>query len=347
MRAIGLACLGQVRLVPAPPGAALERVARLCVIGGSDALARGRQLSGRDPPERAVFTSAVVLSPDLPQHIDLLEPGQVRRRVGGIEQGEQQHPVRTDALREREPLRIVLRQLVLLDPVAVARLPPGGKACGEPQRRRRGEGVQRTAQRLADEFEPVDVAHRGEHVRGICALPAAGHQETGFAQPTQQQVENQILAAADQPRPELGEHREIEAAIIQFEREGVLPVDPCAYGVRRLTVGQALGELQHAHQRQSPRRKRRPPSPGEQLGELAIFEELTERVAHPYRQSAMRKRRSRNPRRLLRDSLQTAGTHRQRRPLTHEETEPAYPSRPGDHALANSVRYGRTTRRSG
>jgi len=51
---------------------------------------------------------------------------------------------------------------------------------------------------------------------------------------------------ANQASTELAEHREIEACVIQFQTQQVLPIESGANGLGRLPIGQPLRELQDA-----------------------------------------------------------------------------------------------------
>jgi len=103
-------------------------------------------------------------------------------------------------------------------------------------------------------LQPVQVTDRHTDVGGVGALAPAPVQQATLPQPIKQERQQPLsLAIGEQPRAELGEHRGIEARIIQVEAQRVLPVQPCSHRVGGLAVGEALDELQHQHQRQPGR----------------------------------------------------------------------------------------------
>jgi hypothetical protein len=73
-----------------------------------------------------------------------------------------------------------------------------------------------------------------------------------IAQALQETVERQSFSAT--ARVELAQDRVVEAGIDQRQTQGVFLVDPSAYGIGGLPIGQALHELQHRRQSEPPRR---------------------------------------------------------------------------------------------
>jgi hypothetical protein len=117
----------------------------------------------------------------------------------------------------------------------------------------RGEFVQCRTRGLADTFKPVETAHSRQHVRRVGALATFGLHQAPVAQALQESVEQLSFGATfDQARAELTEDRVVEAGIDQRQTQCVFPVDPSAYGIRSLSIGQALHELQHRRQSEPP-----------------------------------------------------------------------------------------------
>ncbi len=107
-------------------------------------------------------------------------------------------------------------------------------------------------------------------------------------QPPQQQVQDLLLQPVGQdPVAEPGQHGEVESRIRQLDAEQVLPVDPCAGSVRGLAVGQVLGELQDADQRQLSWRDTRTAPNTEGGPEHLILEQWAELVPNPHRQATL------------------------------------------------------------
>ena len=74
-----------------------------------------------------------------------------------------------------------------------------------------GEGVQRRPQGLAQQLQAVQVAHRGEHVRAVRALPASGLEQPALAGCVQQAREQALGGPMpEQPAPELAQDGEVE-----------------------------------------------------------------------------------------------------------------------------------------
>ena len=110
-------------------------------------------------------------------------------------------------------------------------------------------------------------------MRGVGALPPAGLDQAQPFQPVQQQVQDLPLQApGHQPGPELAQHREVEALILQGQAQAVLPVQPAPHRIRGLPVGQVLSELQHRHHRQLRRGDPRlPPRPVRRSERLIVI----------------------------------------------------------------------------
>jgi len=92
-------------------------------------------------------------------------------------------------------------------------------------------------------LQPVQVADRHTDVGGVGALAPAPVQQATFPQPIKHERQPLGLAIGEQPRPELGEHRGIEARVTKVEAQRVLPVQPCSHRVGGLPVGEALDKL--------------------------------------------------------------------------------------------------------
>jgi hypothetical protein len=93
-------------------------------------------------------------------------------------------------------------------------------------------------------LQPVQVADRHTDVGGVGALAPAPVQQATFPQPIKHERQQPLgLAIGEQPRPELGEHRGIEARVTKVEAQRVLPVQPCSHRVGGLPVGEALDKL--------------------------------------------------------------------------------------------------------
>lgn len=172
----------------------------------------------------------------------------------------------------------------------------------QPVGRRDGQAFQRVAHRLNDAFQPVQGAHRSQDMRGIGPLAPSGRQQVPFAGKRQHRVEQHLLRPAlDQAGPELAQHGAVKARVGQGQRQGILPVDPAAHRLGRLTVGQALGELEQGHQGKPPRRLCRAATGGEQTREPDIVEHRAEFIAQARVATALGKRSAGDAHGLLGD----------------------------------------------
>ena len=82
----------------------------------------------------------------------------------------------------------------------------------------------------------------------------------------------------------------VEAGIDQRQTQCVFPVDPSAYGIHSLSIGQALHELQHRRQSEPPWRFGVLATAGEQRRELVVGVDRTKFVGDLQTQRAFRER---------------------------------------------------------
>ncbi|SQD94650.1 hypothetical protein FMEAI12_2700006 [Parafrankia sp. Ea1.12] len=291
-----VAGLGEVDLVADPARPVFDPVACVKVIG------RGQPASARRevlvlPPDHLRPGAVVLLDPRDAQDVDRGDLAQPGRRVGSADRREQGEPVPADHDGQLGAARRRPRQPVGLHPRRIATVPTGLDDPGQPARGRRGQRLKRPTHRLTDELEPVERAHRGQHMGGIGAGPPARAQQPEVRQPREQQVQNLLLQTMfHEPDPEPAQHGEVETRVVETEAKRVLPVDPPPDLLRGLPVSEVLGELQHRDQRQLARRTARPAPGRERRHELLVAEQLPDLVAHPDRQSTPRERRPRDPR---------------------------------------------------
>jgi hypothetical protein len=250
---VGLAGLGEVGLVAAPAHAAFDAVAGVGVIGAVDGQRGGWQLPFAAPAQ-PVPVAVVVLDPHRPQGLHRWDLPQPHRRVGGVDGIQQREPVSADHHGERGAGCCGLREPVVAGALAVALVPVLGNHREQPAWCCGGQGFQRCPQRLDDQLQPVELAHRRHYTGGIGALPATLYQQPLHPQALQQPLQQLLRRIiVDQPGAELAQHRGVKPRVGQLQVQRVLPVDPAADRVGGLAVRQAFDKLQHQHQRQ-PRR---------------------------------------------------------------------------------------------
>ena len=141
-------------------------------------------------------------------------------------------------------------------------------------------GVQCRAQRLAEQFQTVERAHGGEDVGAIGTAAPACFQQALFACRVEQPLEQpSARIVLEQAGAELAQHAEVDARIIQLEREQILPVDAATHGVGGLPIAQVLAELHQHDQRETPGRVGWAAASGIEIGEVGVLEHGTETVA--------------------------------------------------------------------
>jgi len=166
--------------------------------------------------------------------------------------------------------------------------------------------MQRVPQRLADQFQPLAIPDRRQHLGRVGPLPPARPHQPRRPAARQQQVEEQpCLLMGQQSRPELAQHREVEARIVRLQAARVLPVAAPAHRLGGLAVGPPLGARQQRHQRQLRRGEGGLAAYREARREVAIGVATAQLVMHPQGDVALGEGRPRHPRGILRHQLST------------------------------------------
>ena len=249
MRRIVIAGLGDVHLVPHPGELPLHAEVRLRIMRRLHALRHRWQLLGLPPTQLAVVAAGVMHPPDLAQRPHHRHRTGLGWRGGRIERREEEEAVRTNLEGERLPRLSAPGQAVFLDAARVALEPSRRRNRAQPVRHDRGQVVEGGAQRLADQLEEMQVVHGGQHMGAVGPLLAARLDQATGLEALEHPVEQQMLGVAGhQPRPELGQHAEVETRVGQLEPERVLPVDAGAHRVGRLPVAEVLKKLEDRDQ---------------------------------------------------------------------------------------------------
>ena len=112
-----------------------------------------------------------------------------------------------------------------LEAGAVAVVPVGRGLGTQPGGGGDGEGLEGVAQRLADQVEPVERAHRRQDGGRVGPLPAARLDQPGHLAAVEQGVEQELLRPArHQPRAEVAKDGEVEAGVDQLQaQQGLSP----------------------------------------------------------------------------------------------------------------------------
>jgi hypothetical protein len=182
-------------------------------VRGLDLVSRWGQLLRFAQPG-AAGGGVELLVPDAPQHRHRRQLAQPRRRLGRVQRRQQGQPVVANRRNERLPLRLPLRQPVLLDAPTVAFAPGGRDVRLRPPRRPDGQRLQGDPHRFGNVFEATQHAQRAEDVGRIGPLPAPRLEQAALGASGQQLVEQQVLGGTgDEAGAELGEDGEVEAGV--------------------------------------------------------------------------------------------------------------------------------------
>ena len=243
-----------------------------------------------------------LLHPNAPQGLDRRHLPQPARRCRVECRSQERVAVLADGPGALFSTGGVLRQAIVKGAVPVAFRPVRLGMRPQPVGRRDGQAFQRVTHRLGNALQPVQGAHRGQNMRGIGPLPPTSGQQVPFTGKRQHRVEQHLLRPTlDQMGSELAQHGAVEARVGQRQRQGILPVDPAADRLGRLTVGQPLGELEQGHQGKPPGRLCRAATGGEQVSKPDIVEHRAEFVAQARVATALEKRSAGDAHGLLGD----------------------------------------------
>src|SRR5881398_1355959 len=128
-------------------------------------------------------------------------------------------------------------------------------------------------------------------MRRVGALLSSGLEPPHGAAALQQLVEEERCGAPRQQAvPEFAQHRKVETRIRQLETQQILPVDTCAYGLRRLAIGEVLPKLHDRHQRETPRGQARWAPRREQGRKVLVLKDGPEGITARERGMAFGKR---------------------------------------------------------
>ncbi len=202
-------------------------------------------------------------------HRHLVRPWRCFRLVQGVEQTK---PVGANLEGKRLPLFLTFRQTVIFHTATIPLEPNRLRRHTYPVRHDRGQIVQGRAERFGHQFKQVQIMHGAQHMRAVGALLAARLDQTARFEALKHRVQQQMLRSAHHEAcAKLRQHAEVEARVGQLKAKGILPIDPGAHGVGRLTVAELLEKLKHRDQSQPPRRESRLAPRGVELAEVLIL----------------------------------------------------------------------------
>ena len=186
--------------------------------------------------------------------------------------------------------------------MAIALEPGGRRERAQPVRHNGSQIIESGAQRLANQFEKMQIAHGAQHVRAVGALLTARFNQATRLETLEHRVQQPVLRLpGDEARAELGQHAEVEPRVGELKPECILPIDPGTHGIGRLPVAEMLEELEDRDQGQSPRSQGRLALAGVKRSEILILVKRTELVTQPHDDGALGEGGSGNARRLGRD----------------------------------------------
>jgi len=158
------------------------------VVGIARAQREKADNGGAGPPRSARIGRGPleVPRPHAPQHGDGGQRRHPLGRVGPVERVQEQEAVRPDLDGVGFALGCGLGQVDVLYAAVVAVVPVRGRYATQPVRCGYGDSVQGGAKRLAHQFQPVQHADGGEHVRAIGALAPACLQQPALTRSVEQ-----------------------------------------------------------------------------------------------------------------------------------------------------------------
>ena len=194
--------------------------------------------SAERQPARPDF-DLIILLPDLAQQLHSGKGLQPSWRVSSVNRLKQQEPIGTDDLRVRNPFLFADRQTIILDPMSVAFDPVGGTVRQEPVGRNLGEAVEGMAESFPNTFQAIQSPNRCQDVRGVGPLLTACFEHPTRSQVVQQRLKQDLFPfTVDQAASEFAEHTVVKTGVLKRQTEQILPVDPCANRIGRLSVGE-------------------------------------------------------------------------------------------------------------
>ena len=173
------------------------------------------------------------------------------------------------------------------------------------------------------------------------ALPSPGLEQTMSGRDLQDGIQQRSLGGPrHQARPELAQHRAVEAGVGERQAEEILPVDPAPDSIGRLAIRQPLRELQQGHQGQAPWRLGRLALGREEAGEAAVVEDRAEPVAQAQQQVAARERQTRDMGRVVRNRQRRRRAQAHGQPRMAQGEAPSTLACPGPSHFASRVSSG-------
>jgi len=93
------------------------------------------------------------------------------------------------------------------------------------------------AHRFAHELQAIERTNRRECVAGVSSLATMCFEQPVLTELLQEQVQQQPLSTIiNQPTAELAERRVVEARILEFQTQGVLPINSAPNRISCLAV---------------------------------------------------------------------------------------------------------------
>jgi hypothetical protein len=130
----------------------------------------------------ARFVVPVLLDPDLPQDLHRPQLPQARRGIVAIDGAQDVQPVLTHPQHPGDQCVSATGKAVIAHRPAIPVCPVRRHESGQPPFPLQREFLQGTAQRLSDQFTPVQTTHRRQYVGGIRSDPSPPLDQTSFCQ---------------------------------------------------------------------------------------------------------------------------------------------------------------------
>lgn len=148
------------------------------------------------PTKSARFVVPVLQDPDLPHDLHGPQLPQARRGIVVIDGVQNVQPVLTHPQHPGDQCVAAAGQPVVAHRPAIPVCPVSSHESGQPFLALQCEVLQSTAQRLSDQFAPVQTAHRRQHMSGIRPDPSPPLDQPGLRQPLHHQRQEPVRAVA-------------------------------------------------------------------------------------------------------------------------------------------------------
>ena len=142
-----------------------------------------------------------------------------------------------------------------------------------------GHRIERRTEGFRHQFEAVQDADGGQHVRRVGTLRSAGLEPAQGAAALEELVQHEFFGTAGQEAvAKFAEHRKVKAGIRQGESEQVFPVNTSPHRLGGLAISEMFVELHNSDECQTPGREARLALQREAGGKVVVLEDRPEGI---------------------------------------------------------------------